>query len=77
MTIREALILHRTGAKMTSKELSRRTGIRYANIRYWETHDCPVPVTACMRIARALGITIGELVADVSLPEVKKEVDAK
>lgn len=69
MTIQEAIRVKRALIGITRIELSQRTGIPYSNLKLWEKGGGAPTLVDCIRIARGLGITIGELIADVSLPE--------
>ena len=65
MTIHNALRIHREATGISQNELHRRSGIPQNTISYWESGGgCPT-VNDCLQLAKGLGITLGELLADI------------
>lgn len=69
MLIHQQLREQRSKAGMSRAELSRRTGIPYSTLGYWEGGDGAPTINECIRISRALRIPIEELISGVTLPE--------
>ena len=69
MTIHEVIRSYRERVGISQRELARRSRIPCRSICDWEAGKGNPTIERCIRIARGLGITIGELIADVSLPE--------
>lgn len=69
MTIHESIRQLRLVTGISQNELHRRSGVSQRNISYWESgKGCP-RLDDCIRLARGLGITLEDLIRDVTLSE--------
>ncbi|MBO7670751.1 MAG: helix-turn-helix transcriptional regulator [Oscillospiraceae bacterium] len=63
MTIHEAIRLRRQEAELSQNQLGKLSGVPTRNICYWESGHGDPPISACIKLAQAMSITVGELVA--------------
>lgn len=62
MNYGEALKYQREAAKLTQRQLAKKTGISQANISRWEKGEVLPNIDACVRLAEFYGITVDELI---------------
>lgn len=64
MTINEAIRQQRMKAGLSQNQLGKRSGVPTTNICYWESGRGDPPISACIKLAKALGISLSDLVRD-------------
>ena len=74
MKIQQEIRRIRTAKGMNRRELARRSGISYYTLVFWDDGNGNPSLNDCIRIARALGITLEELTAGVTRPEDEERI---
>lgn len=69
MTIQQNIRRIRMEKRVNRRELARRSCINYRTLVFWDAGNGNPSLIDCIRIARALGISLEELTAGVTLPE--------
>ena len=73
MTIHQLIRNYRHDAKLSQLALAKKTGIPQRNISYWESGRGDPSISACIKLATGLGITLEELVRNINLTEDEKD----
>ncbi len=64
MTIQESIRKHREEKGLSQNQLGKRSSVPTTNICYWESGRGDPPISACIKLAKGLGISVSELVKD-------------